>query len=135
MFQFRCWHLTSQISSFDNPNYCYFTLSPEQEAAQAAQHLTSLGHQYPLFLAPSGAYGTRITQAFQQKWDELNSTSSDVEYFGSQHQLQRNVNKVFGLTDSQARIAQMSNLLGTGARSGRKKSPRYRFCLHHCQRF
>ncbi|PJC84931.1 YraN family protein [Vibrio sp. HA2012] len=94
-------------------DFCYLTLSPEQEIAQGARHLFSEGFQYPLIFVPQGSYGERIATAFQSEWKKYSRTPAAVSYFGSREQLQQNVNSVFGLQDSQARIAQMENLLGT----------------------
>ncbi|MCG7498189.1 penicillin-binding protein activator [Vibrio sp. Of7-15] len=104
-------------------NACYFALSPEQEAQQAAQHLFANGHQYPLVLAPSGKFGMRVVEAFNQQWKQLTNQAPENHFFGSKSQLQQQVNDVFGLKDSQNRIAQMKQILNieleTQARSRR----------------
>ncbi|MDG3089070.1 penicillin-binding protein activator [Vibrio hannami] len=97
----------------DNPGYCYLTLSPEQEVSQAAKHLSGQGFKYPLILAPKGALGKRVTDAFQKEWAVDNKTEVEVAYFGSKAQLQQTIDTVFGLKSSQARIVQMDNLLKT----------------------
>lgn len=91
-------------------NSCYFTLSPEQEAEQAAIHLFKLGHKHPLFLAPQGTMGERLSQAFSDKWYQLTAKKPSISYFGKKSQLQQKVNSVFGLESSQARIYQMNAL-------------------------
>ncbi|WP_375751388.1 penicillin-binding protein activator [Vibrio sp. HN007] len=97
----------------ENPQYCYLTLSPEQEVSQAAKHLTEEGYKYPLLLAPKGALGQRVTEAFKKEWEANNKTEVEVAYFGSKAQLQQTIDTVFGLKSSQARIVQMDNILGT----------------------
>ncbi|MGF1762320.1 penicillin-binding protein activator [Aliivibrio kagoshimensis] len=92
-------------------NSCYFTLSPEQEVEQAAEHLFEKGHKHPLFLAPKGKYGDRLAQAFTDKWQQLTSEQPDVHFFGKRSELQRQVNEVFGLSASERRIKQMAQLL------------------------
>ena len=91
-------------------NSCYFTLSPEQEAEQAAIHLFEQGHKHPLFLAPQGTMGERLNQAFSDKWYQLTAKKPAISYFGNKSQLQQKVNSVFGLESSQARIYQMNAL-------------------------
>jgi len=91
---------------------CYLTLSPEQEVAQAAKHLFSNGYQYPLILAPKGRLGERVAIAFQKEWQKYSKNHAAVSYFGNKTQLQNNVNAVFGLNSSQARIAQLNQLIG-----------------------
>lgn len=92
--------------------FCYVTLSPEQEASEAAKHLAETGAQFPLIIAPRGSYGKRMADAFNEQWQNNNPTDSAVTYFSSMSQLQFAVNTVFGLQDSQQRIAQMNQLLG-----------------------
>ncbi|MBD1555436.1 YraN family protein [Vibrio sp. S9_S30] len=90
---------------------CYFTLSPEQEVAQAAKHLFANGFQYPLILAPTGSFGERVTQAFKSEWEKYSNNPAAFSYFGNKSQLQKNINSIFGLADSQARIAQLNRLI------------------------
>lgn len=98
-------------------DYCYVTLSPEQEVAQAAKHLFTQGFQYPLILAPQGNYGDRVVEAFNQEWQKHSSHPVAVSLFNDRRQLQRNINQVFGLQASQQNIAQMNNLLGMNLQS------------------
>ncbi|CAM2815944.1 penicillin-binding protein activator [Vibrio rarus] len=95
----------------EDTDFCYVTLSPEQEAAEAAQHLAESGAKYPLIIAPRGSYGKRMTAAFKKAWEENNETKSSVSYFTSKSQLQYAVNNVFGLRASQRRITQMNSLM------------------------
>ncbi len=92
-------------------NSCYFTLSPEQEVEQAAEHLFNNGHISPLFLAPEGSFGHRLAQAFSEKWLQLTTEKPDIHYFGKRAELQHQVNTVFGLSASERRISQMKKLL------------------------
>tara|TARA_Y100001956_G_scaffold82350_1_gene102898 strand:+ start:1215 stop:3029 length:1815 start_codon:yes stop_codon:yes gene_type:complete len=90
---------------------CYLALSPEQEVAQAAKHLANEGYQFPLILAPQGRLGNRVVEAFEAEWQKHSSNKVAVNLFGDKRQLQRNINQVFGLQDSQQHIAQMDSLL------------------------
>lgn len=94
-----------------NSNICYLALSPEQEVAQAAKHLFSRGYKYPLILAPKGRLGNRVEQAFKKEWKKYSNNDVAMSFFSDKRQLQRNVNQVFGLQESQQRIAQMDGLL------------------------
>ena len=93
-------------------NACYFALSPEQEAEQAAQHLFTKGHQYPMVLAPGNAFGQRVSNAFIEQWQQLTGKSPAVRTFSSRKQIQQQIAAVFGLTESQSRIDQMQQVLG-----------------------
>ncbi len=95
----------------EGSDVCYLTLSPEQEVAQAAKYLASQGFQYPLILAPQSNYGERVVDAFNEEWRKYSSNKVAVNLFGDKRQLQRNINNVFGLQDSQQNIAQMEALL------------------------
>lgn len=90
---------------------CYLALSPEQEVAQAAKHFFEQGYQYPLVLAPQGSLGQRVVEAFNEEWAKHSDNKVAVNLFGDKRQLQRNINGVFGLQDSQQHIAQMEALL------------------------
>ena len=92
-------------------NTCYLALSPEQEVSQAAKHLYSQGYRYPLILAPQGSLGTRVVEAFEQEWKKHSNNHVAVNLFGDKRQLQKDINKVFGLQESQQHIAQMESLL------------------------
>ncbi|WP_076586320.1 penicillin-binding protein activator [Vibrio ostreicida] len=92
-------------------NTCYLALSPEQEVAQAAKHLFAQGYRYPLILAPQGRLGTRVVEAFEKEWKTYSSDKLAVNLFGDKRQLQKDINKVFGLQESQQHIAQMGSLL------------------------
>ncbi|WP_093268146.1 penicillin-binding protein activator [Vibrio xiamenensis] len=92
-------------------NTCYLALSPEQEVAQAAIHLYDKGYRYPLILAPNGHLGNRVVEAFEKEWKEHSDNKVAVSLFGDKRQLQRNINNIFGLQDSQQHIAQMQSLL------------------------
>ena len=96
---------------------CYLTLSPEQEVAQAAKHLFSEGYQYPLILAPEGSYGERVVEAFNEEWRKYSKNKVAVSLFGNKRTLQRNINSIFGLQDSQQNIAQMEELTGMKLKS------------------
>ncbi|MCG7488751.1 penicillin-binding protein activator [Vibrio sp. Of14-4] len=92
-------------------NTCYLALSPEQEVSQAAKHLYSQGYRYPLILAPKGSLGVRVVEAFEQEWKKHSNNHVAVNLFGDKRQLQKDINKVFGLQESQQHIAQMESLL------------------------
>lgn len=91
---------------------CYFALSPEQEAHQAAKHLFKEGYRYPLILAPNSSFGQRVTNAFDAEWSKYSKNPVAVSNFNDKHKLQKDINSIFGLKTSQQNIAQMQSLLG-----------------------
>lgn len=93
-------------------NTCFFTLSPEQEAEQAAIHIAQNQHRYPLVIAPNNGFGRRVSEAFSKQWEAQTGEPVAVEYFKNQATMQQTVQRVFGLTESLSRIQQMKQLLG-----------------------
>ncbi|MCE0494238.1 penicillin-binding protein activator [Vibrio salinus] len=93
-------------------NTCYFALSPEQEAHQAAKHLFREGYRYPLILAPNSSFGQRVIHAFDAEWSKYSKNPVAVSNFTDKRKLQKDINAVFGLKASQQNITQMQSLLG-----------------------
>ncbi|SES96610.1 penicillin-binding protein activator [Thorsellia anophelis] len=61
-----------------NPNICYFALSPEDEAKDAANHMYNQGKRSALLLVPYGNLGDRIANAFNSQWQQLTGTTAVV---------------------------------------------------------
>ncbi|OOF26066.1 hypothetical protein BZJ19_05890 [Salinivibrio proteolyticus] len=92
------------------PGVCYFTLSPEQEAAQAADHLYNQGYQFPMVLYPDSTFGRRMSEAFSTRWQALTDTQAEQAAFGDRSGMQARIQSIFGLDGSQRRIQQMKQL-------------------------
>lgn len=90
---------------------CYLALSPDQEFAEGARYLAQEGYQFPLILAPEGRVGNRAVKAFKEEWQKHSPNKVAVELFGEKRQLQRHINQVFGLQESQQNISQMRSVL------------------------
>ncbi|QHQ17428.1 penicillin-binding protein activator [Pectobacterium parmentieri] len=82
----------------NSPNICYFALSPEDEARDAAKFIHQQGKQQPLVLAPRGALGDRIVNAFAQAWNQQSGTSSLQQRFGNSAELKQAINSGAGLS-------------------------------------
>ncbi|MEZ8027373.1 LppC family lipoprotein [Enterovibrio norvegicus] len=91
---------------------CFFTLSPEQEAQQAALHIAQNNHKFPLVIAPNNGFGKRVSDAFSKEWEEATGEKAETEFFKNRAAMQKTVQRVFGLTESQGRIQQMNQILG-----------------------
>ncbi|QIQ20276.1 penicillin-binding protein activator [Zophobihabitans entericus] len=88
----------AETGSVTAANVCYFALSPEDEARDAARHIFSQRKQMPLVIAPQGDLGRRVANAFAQQWLELKGEANAyVQYFASADQLSRTMNKGVGL--------------------------------------
>lgn len=76
----------------DNPNICYFALSPEDEARDAARHMWEQQKRQPLLLIPRGSFGDRIAKAFNQEWQKLGGQTVLQQGIGSAGELRQAVN-------------------------------------------
>ena len=63
------------------PTMFQFSLAPEDEARQAAEHAWLEGKRYPLILAPTGDWGERIAAAFAKRWQTLGGSVAGVAYY------------------------------------------------------
>ncbi|HID4043763.1 TPA: penicillin-binding protein activator [Pluralibacter gergoviae] len=83
----------NQPDSVENrANICYFALSPEDEARDAARHIHEQGKQAPLLLIPRSALGDRVANAFAQEWQSLGGGVVLQQKFGSLSELRGGVN-------------------------------------------
>lgn len=83
----------NQPESVENrANICYFALSPEDEARDAARHIHEQGKQAPLLLIPRSALGDRVANAFAQEWQSLGGGVVLQQKFGSLSELRGGVN-------------------------------------------
>lgn len=76
----------------DNPNICYFALSPEDEARDSARHIWEQQKRQPLLLVPRGALGDRVAKAFNQEWQKQGGQTVLRQYIGSAGELRQRVN-------------------------------------------
>lgn len=79
------------------PNLCYFSLSPEDEAQNAAAYMRAEGKQMPLVLVPANAFGDRIAKAFAQGWQEKGGGTVLMQTFGSVPSLKESINRGAGI--------------------------------------
>ncbi|QDK18060.1 penicillin-binding protein activator [Leclercia adecarboxylata] len=79
------------------PNVCYFALSPEDEARDAARHIHEQGKQAPLLLIPRSQLGDRVATAFAEEWQQLGGGIVLQQKFGSSSELRAGVNGGAGI--------------------------------------
>ncbi|MFP8623296.1 MULTISPECIES: penicillin-binding protein activator [Klebsiella] len=79
-------------------NICYFALSPEDEARDAAHHIHDQGKQTPLLLVPRGALGDRVVTAFANEWLKLGGGTVLQQRLGSTAELRGSVNSGISLS-------------------------------------
>ncbi|MBD9553305.1 penicillin-binding protein activator [Pantoea sp. PNT01] len=82
----------------NHPNICYFALSPEDEARDAAHHIWDQGKRQPLLLVPRSGLGDRVTNAFAQEWQTLGGSTVMQQRFGSAAELKQGINSGAGIS-------------------------------------
>ena len=101
-----------------------FLLSPEGEAEQAAELIFQNKHKKPLILAPKSNFGSRVANAFEARWNQLNSKQqtesesstqenypAETHYFTSKAKLARFIDNTMQTNQSKQRIAQMKEII------------------------
>ncbi|MGV8926793.1 MAG: penicillin-binding protein activator [Ewingella sp.] len=81
-----------------SPNICYFALSPEDEAQDAARHMWAQHRQMPLLLVPRGSFGDRIAQAFADEWQKQGGQTVLKQGLGSYSELKSTIRSGIRLT-------------------------------------
>lgn len=81
------------------PQMCYFSLSPENEAMDAARHIFKQGKRQVLIITAKTPLSHRIIAAFDREWKRLNAGQGQiyVQYFESADKLKEAMNRGVGL--------------------------------------
>ncbi len=93
-------------------NRYYFSLSPQQEAADAAMHMFRRGIKAPLIFAANNKIGHRMAYAFNQEWRKLTETPAEIHFYDGGDKMKITVQQAMGVTASKARIAAMKAIAG-----------------------
>ncbi|KNC12200.1 penicillin-binding protein [Klebsiella sp. RIT-PI-d] len=81
----------------NRPNICYFALSPEDEARDAARFIHQQGKFSPLVLIPRSALGDRVASAFADEWQKQGGSTVLEQKFGSTAELRQGINGGSGI--------------------------------------
>lgn len=81
----------------NHPNLCYFALSPEDEARDAAHHMWEQNRRAPLLMVPRSSLGDRVSKAFASEWQKLGGGTVLQQQFGSTSELKQGINSGAGL--------------------------------------
>ncbi|OKP03439.1 penicillin-binding protein activator [Xenorhabdus eapokensis] len=79
------------------PNICYFSLSPEDEAKNAAMHIWQQQKRNPLVLIPRTELGSRVAKAFAQEWQKLGGQTVLQQSFGTLDEMRQSMNRGIGI--------------------------------------
>lgn len=86
------------------PAVTQFGLAPEDEARAAAERAWEAGHRVAVTLAPEGAWGERVVDAFKERFRALGGTTVASEvFYPDQRIFDTPVDEVLGLPASRAR--------------------------------
>ena len=86
-------------------NICYFALSPEDEARNAARHIRAQGKHSPLLLLPGSEISERVARAFADEWQKQGGGAVPEQRFGSLAKLKASVNSGITLTGAPVTLA------------------------------
>jgi len=90
-----------------------FGLSPEDEATQVAERAWQDGHRHALVMAPDGAWGERLAQAFVRHWESFGGALLEEQRFGEdERSYSDRVRTLLNIDDSEARRQALTRLLG-----------------------
>jgi outer membrane PBP1 activator LpoA protein len=90
--------------------YYYYSLAPEDEALQLAQHLEGRGLKEPIIIAESSNAARRMKAAFVSYWQANHSRAPlEVEYSDSKT-MRKGIGDAMGVTLSKGRIRQINAL-------------------------
>ena len=94
-------------------NLFMYSLSPEDEARQAAERAWLDGHRRPVLLTPQGEWGDRVASAFEQRWRSLGGTVAGTgRYDGDSHDYSATITSLLHLDRSLARHRELQGWLG-----------------------
>lgn len=89
-----------------------FGLSPEDEAADAAEKARSDGHSRAVILAPETPWGRRLTKEFTDRWLQLGGVVlTETAYGGKENSYAESVKHALHINQSEARAAALRRAL------------------------
>lgn len=76
---------------------CFFSLSPEDETRNAAQHLRQQQKSNPLIIVPDNKFGQRMAQTFADEWQHTGGGTVLQQTFSSVESLKASINRGVGI--------------------------------------
>ncbi|WP_368927426.1 penicillin-binding protein activator [Proteus columbae] len=76
---------------------CFFSLSPEDETRNAAQHLRQQQKSNPLIIVPDNKFGQRMAQTFADEWQRTGGGTVLQQTFSSVDSLKASINRGVGI--------------------------------------
>lgn len=106
----------TQLDSIEEPNFTaaeryYFSLAPEDEAQQLAQHIQKKQLVRPIIFAADNPTTQRMAAAFIRTWQETpNATRPDLTIFTDNKDMRIRVSEMLDVAQSEKRINQIESL-------------------------
>lgn len=88
-----------------------FTLSPTDEAEQAAMKAQQDHHHNVIVIAPQNALGQRMVSAFSSQWKQQNGNIVATTYYSNIASLSKNISSVLGVNDAYQNAHALKNTL------------------------
>jgi len=102
-----------EIASAPPANLFMYSLSPEDEARQAAERAWVDGSRRPVILAPQGNWGDRLAGAFEERWRSLGgSVAGTGRYDDTGHDYSDTITRLLHIDQSIARHRELQSWLG-----------------------
>jgi outer membrane PBP1 activator LpoA protein len=102
-----------EIETIPPDNLFMFSLSPEDEAQQAAERIWLDGGRRPLLLVPASPWGERMADAFTRRWADLGgSVAGLARYDDNGHDHSAAITALLHIDRSIARHRQLEGWLG-----------------------
>ena len=101
------------LTSAPPDNLFMYSLSPEDEARQAAERVWLDGRRRPAVLTPEGSWGERIAAAFEARWQELGGEIAGIaRYKGDSYDYSDPIKALLHIDQSEARRRELERWLG-----------------------
>ncbi|MCK5818837.1 MAG: penicillin-binding protein activator [Psychromonas sp.] len=98
----------------NDSNHFSLTLSPEEEARQAATIMQFDGYKHILIIAPQNDYGKRVVDAYSKQWDVNHSAlpyqAIEAHFFKNKAGFSKFINDAMLTNKSKVRIAQIKSI-------------------------
>lgn len=101
---------TSGTLPINNTALYEFSLSPTQEAQQAAQKAWEDHRRNVIILAPNDAQGQRIANAFAAQWKTLGGTVVGQQFYGNIASLSKNIRTVLQIDSAYQNARDLKNM-------------------------
>lgn len=93
-------------------NALQFGLSPANEARQVAANARKHGLTRALVIAPAGAWGTDVVNAFSNQWQASGGQVIDTLRYGAHDDMNAGIRNFLHVSDSEARGKKLQRMLG-----------------------